>query len=165
MPDEWLGEENHARFVDSYHRLTAPIVLWGCVGSLAGGEAPRSTLAEVDVHSGATHWRLLWVTDSKVIYVDATKEISDWDAHDPHPEAGVPDQLDAWSRARSSVVQVCVAGASARQQQTHRGRSWEWEATHKVTFHDRTEIGLPLFGRCRTDDHGRAVEDVVRALF
>ena len=42
MPSEWLTEERQLLVTDGYARVTAPVVLWGCLGALSGGLATRA---------------------------------------------------------------------------------------------------------------------------
>lgn len=166
MPSEWLGENNQVRFIDPYRQMTAPVVLWGCVGSLACGQEPQFTLAEADVRDGHTRWRLLWVTEARIVYVDAMKARSDWDAYDGRSDEGTFDELVAWAQPRASIIKTSLDSASARQVRDYSesGKTWVWEATHRITFQDGTDIELPLFGRYRNDEQERAIDAVVRGL-
>lgn len=166
MPSEWLGENNQVRFTDPHQQVTAPLVLWGCVGSLAGGQEPDFTLAESKVANTQTRWRLLWVTKTDVIYVDAMKKCVGWEAHDLHSQEGPIDDLVAWSRPRDSIMTVSLVSAAARRvRNTGEAEfSWEWQAKHRVTFQDGTELNVPLFERTREVEEEQALVDLVRSL-
>lgn len=166
MPSEWLGENNQVRFIGPYRQLTAPVVLWGCVGSLACGQEPEFTLAEADIRDGQTRWRLLWVTETKIVYVDAMKARNDWSAYDGDSDEGIIDELVAWARPRDSIVTVSLDSASARHVRDYsKGeKTWHWDAAHRVTFRDGTDIALPLFEQYRSNEHESAIAELVRSL-
>lgn len=106
------------------------------------------------------------MTESKIVYVDAMKARSDWDADDSRSDEGIIDELVAWARPRDSIVEVSLDSASARhvRDYSETEKIWVWEATHRVTFQDRTNIALPLFGRYDSDEQERAIAELVRGL-
>ena len=166
MPDEWLGETNQVHFIDKYRQRTAPVVLWGCVASLAGGELPEHSLVESKEEGHTTIWRILWVTATKVVHVDATKNRDDWNAYEEDEDAGIIDELDAWACPRNTINSVALTAADAnrRRDYSEREKRWYWEATYRLTLNNNTQLSLPLFGEYRTDEHEATVTALVQHL-
>lgn len=136
----------------------------GVHGSLVGKQDVVCSLVEMDlVESKTTHWRLLWVTNSSIVYVDAVKDRSDWNVDNRDELAGRTNELTAWARPRSSLAQVALTSAEAVRAPSYSedGEERQWDGMHVLSFADGLTIGLPLFGRFRTVDHERAVAQVI----
>jgi hypothetical protein len=159
MPSEWLTEERQRLVIDPHAHLMAPVVLWGCLGALSSGRDPVASLAEADIGGGSTRWRLAWVCGTDLIYVDALKRREGWTAYDDHEDAGVADELEAWSRPLRSVMTIDLAAAEARRVNDYsdRGEAWHWSSRHSVRFADGTVFSTPLFGEVRNRAHEEAV--------
>jgi hypothetical protein len=166
MPSEWLTEDRQLLVSDLYAGASAPVVLWGCLGSLDGGLDPVASLAEVNVSNGSTKWRIAWVTPTDLIYVDALKGREGWTAYDSHEDAGVIDELEAWSRPLRAIGGVELVSAQARRvnDYSERGHSWQWTASHQIRFADGTTCSVPLFGEMRDRRHEEAVVRFIGAL-
>lgn len=90
---------------------------------------------------------------------------SSW--HHPEPVGDLdrcqpllPTQVhDLAHHRRRSPVRLDLATAEARRvdDYSERGRSWQWTASHTITFVDGTAFAVPLFGEVRDAQHEQAV--------
>ena len=140
----------------------APMIFWGGLLLLQDGEELLGSLVQAKESDGATSWRLLWVTPTRIIYSEASKALGGWNAYTPD-DRGAPDELVTWCRPLADVERLELTGqTTARQRQYSDLRSWDAEA--RLILRDGPAIELPLFGG-RPGYRGRAaVDELIKTL-
>lgn len=162
MPEQWLGDDVQSTMWDSHRRKLAPVVMWGGVRALAGGE-PSRILVDVLLQQNRTEWRAVWVTSSALGLVTASKDIEGWSAYS---EDDVPDEIVSWARP---LTEVSVLGLGAVECQRARGGweqsdGWQWSSTATVEFRDGTQVHLPPGGEVLNDEHDVEIQAFLDAV-
>jgi hypothetical protein len=108
-------------------------------------DAPDSVVAAVSdsrEEGGRTTWRALWLTDSRLVYCEASANVPDWELASRRPHGSYEAEVDAWTVPISAVTSVGVD--AARMFQEH--GTWSSDVHAIVRMTDRPAITLPLFG-------------------
>jgi hypothetical protein len=155
----WLDHDKQVEvFTDQRRRITAPVVLWGCLLALGQAAEPTAALAEADVEGDVTRWCLIWLTGHDLLYVNASKNRENWSAYDDDPDEGVIDQLEAWRRPLSAISAIELTHAHALHVKDRFSEDyWQWTATTKLCFGPDIAISFPPFGTIHNDKHDELV--------
>jgi hypothetical protein len=119
--------------------LDAPIIEW----------VPEFRLAE---------WRVIGLTASHVVYVQASSAEEHWD----FPSRTQEWEVSGWLRGRSTVTSVGITQLSTFH--TDVSSLWSWNTAWEIGFEDGTSVRLPLFGGLPKRDQADQVKAIVDAL-
>jgi hypothetical protein len=144
---------------DTAASMTAPMVMWGALLRLAGDTPVIASAAAAETKPGSTSWRVVWMTDSRVIFCEALKEVSNWTAYSDRDDADRPDSMTTWSRPRSEIICVDLTGVEIWRPYQEADRQWRQGA--QITFRDGTRLVLPLFENRLKDQADRERVDAL----
>lgn len=149
-PAHWLGPTAQSRATSTFAYKSAPVVLWGCAASLAAGDEPELTLAEVEM-LGRRVGVCCGHRDADR-YANAMKTRDNWSADNDDAEEGNIDELEAWAAPRSSITKISLDFATARRISDHSetGRSWTWRASTGSRCATRTRSPCRCSGNTAT---------------
>jgi hypothetical protein len=138
----------------------APVAMWGGLLLLAGAEEIRRALAQSTEADGITTWRVIALTDTRVIYATASKARLGWDAYDSEHEDA--DSIETWARPLSAVVSVALT-----DQRTQGGRNRfdsrrSWSMGVRLDFADGANVAVPPFDTALGEKAQQEIETAVR---
>lgn len=140
------------------------LVLFALV-SLTGEAARTHLLAGRERTVGGTRWQVLVLTDTCLVWVEATSPQIDWTLQMPELEG---ETLTSWVRPLGSIKALHVTGAQEASAFGLGGPSnWEWESTWALEVDGVGTIAIPLVGYDRNGGRAEQVEAfavAVRAL-
>jgi hypothetical protein len=139
--DTALYEPLQLQLSDVDAGAAGPLVLWGGILVLRGGEEARHGLTQRQEINGITTWRTVTITDTRLIYAEAAKAISGWDAYEEVSEA---DSHITWARPLSEIKALELTDQTTTK--GTRGDDRQWSMGARVVFQDGTVVTLPLFG-------------------
>lgn len=162
MPEQWLGDEVQRTMWDQHRQKLAPVVVWGAVRALAGGE-PSRILVDVLLLQNRTEWRAAWVTSSAMGLVTASKNIEGWSAYSEHAD---PDELVSWARPLSEVSVLSLGTVDCKHARSdwEQDDGWRWSSTAVVGFRDGTQVSLPPGGEVLNDEHDAEIQTFLNAV-
>lgn len=166
IPEEWLGESAQVRMIDAQERSTAPIALWACMSSLAGGAEPRAAMVQRRVQDGGTEWRALWMTDTALAFGSVLKGKEEWSAYSDSDGDDQPDLTSGWMRPIKTASRVELSGVQCRRVRNYgeSNKVWIWSSTVRIVFDDDESVELPLFGEPTSDDMDADVQRFLKEL-
>jgi len=111
---------------------------------------------------GGTRWQMLGLTETCLIWVEATSPLANWTLNMPESEG---ETLTAWARPLRSVKALHVTGAKdvsafGPTDSNH----WEWESTWALEVDGVGLIQLPLVGYVRSGERAEQVESFAVAV-
>jgi hypothetical protein len=138
----------------------APMVMWGALVHLKGDEPIVASLCEsAESTDGTTSWQAVWLTETRLLYSQASKGASGWHGHVEDQEA---DDFIAWVRPLSDVAQLGFAEMSTRRFAREDRRAWE--VVYSATLRDGQELTFPLSGQVPNYKSRPLVDDFATAL-
>ncbi len=142
--------------IDPAQERLAPMVMWGGLLRLCGAEPVIETLTAVDLGHRLSTWRTVWLTESRVIFSEATKAMDLWTAYSENTEADVADEISTWVRRRHDIARVELTEQTMRPPDRN-GRERQWRHGARVVFTDGLELEVPLFEKrpCNERDRER----------
>lgn len=138
-------------------RQRAPFLVIQALESLLNGESvPEASLTERRTDDVGTKWRVAWIVDGTVIFVEATSEVADW-------QFGANDTgkiTAAWRLPLSSITGIELTSVSDLPSA---GEVHAWESEQHFDFAVGQRLSLPLFGLPAADsDNVEAFTAVLR---
>lgn len=142
----------------------APLVMWGGLVLLQDAEPLLGSMARCKLDKDLTTWRVLWVTETRVIFAEASKQLEGWTAYTPDQGGGADaDSLVTWCRPLADVERLeLVEQTAARERHYSELRTWETNA--RLVLRDGPTIDLPLFGGRPGYRSREAVDALITAL-
>ena len=139
----------------------APMPLFGAILYLNAGQEVAASICRSRLSEGHITWRVVWLTDGLVGYASVSKEAPSWDAESDDQE---PDDSDAWVRPIKEVVQLGTRLLNHRQAGSMVREHWVSDPYPVVTWADRAQFALPLFGGAPEAREREAIEAFAIAL-
>jgi hypothetical protein len=163
MPNDWLDESVQLSMVDRHTAATAPVVLWGAVRSLTGGQRPTALMVRMATTGSHTEWRAIWMTDSLVGLAVTTKAEERWTAYSNDVRA---ENVTSWARPLHDIQSVELDAVECTQVRGHgeREQEWRWSAGARVLFSDGAHIQVPPFGTPMDDQHDAEIQAFLDAI-
>lgn len=158
--DQLLEVQGHLSDYDS--RYTAPMVLWGGLVLLQGSESVVAALTQGQMAESTT-WRSIWVTDTRVVYAEATKAHGQWSAYADWEGAETADSLETWARPLTDVSTLRLTGQEIYKERQY-SSTHKWNTGAEVEFRDGLRIPIPLFGEAPGYEARPKVEALIQAL-
>jgi hypothetical protein len=132
-------------------------VLYALV-SLAGDAERTHLLAGRErIEEGGTCWQVLVLTDTSLIWVEATGPQADWSLQMPESDQ---EMLTGWTRPLGSIKALHVKGAQSVDDFGPGGgpSNWEWECTWALDVDGVGLIQVPLVGYNRNGGRAEQLE-------
>jgi hypothetical protein len=162
---EWTADQLKmlARGAEAGNQGEAPRVVLEAAGSLLGPDTePLAVACAATVDEGVVTWRLVYLTESTLIYVEASRQGAYWSRGYDKPL----ETLDAWAKPLRSVAGVEVDSTRSTDDPHFRTNSWNWETTYVIDIAGQ-RITLPLPGYQQSgaaDVADRLVRELLRRL-
>lgn len=139
----------------------APLEVFATMLHLQEPAAVVASVCESKSVEGSTTWRAVWLTDSRLVYCDASADISDWDFSDrPPPGHSEGASINAWAVPLSEVCAVGVVAARAAQEFS----GWAADVEAVVEVRGREGVTVPLFGGFATSRLRASCEQFLREI-
>jgi hypothetical protein len=128
--------------------------------TLAGGVEPVAAVAEGSDEQDTRQWRAVWLLETRIAYVEATKKGDPfWDLRAHQQEH---DTLSGWIRPVADIARIEVRNVTVPQREF--GTSWSWSASEAIVFKDGSELPMPLLREYAFSSDAAAIEDFMRKL-
>lgn len=129
------------RLADHDRDQLAPMVIWDGMLQLADGKPVLASLVQANSTDEGTEWKVVWVTDNRVIVATASKAEPDWNAHDTDQKA---DHTAVWARRRADIVTIELADLATEKQSFVSNQWVSTVGSAAVAFADGFTLNLPL---------------------